>query len=217
MKYIILCGGIGKRCNNYSLPKPLNYINGKYMIEYVIENIPCDQIYIIYNLCLKEYNFEEIIINLFKTKKIIFSCVEYLTRGAVETAYIGTKDINDNINEPIVFIDNDNIHLFGNILNSVTENFIGYGKNYDKTNYSFIQINNNNVVNIEEKNKISDDYCCGVYGFNSLSLFRTYSKQLIEKNFKTNNEYYFSQIYKLMILNHPFLFLRKSRSIYLLL
>mgnify|MGYP003349396234 CR=1 FL=1 len=36
-KFIILCGGIGRRNNNYSLPKPLNYINGKHMIEYIIE------------------------------------------------------------------------------------------------------------------------------------------------------------------------------------
>ena len=25
MKYVLLCGGVGKRTNNYSLPKPLNY------------------------------------------------------------------------------------------------------------------------------------------------------------------------------------------------
>ena len=66
MKFIILCGGIGKRCNNYSLPKPLNYIQGRHMIEYIIENIPADEIYIIYNILLNEYNFCEIIINKFK-------------------------------------------------------------------------------------------------------------------------------------------------------
>ena len=48
MKYIILCGGIGKRCKQYSLPKPLNYINCKHMIQYVIESIPSNEIYNIY-------------------------------------------------------------------------------------------------------------------------------------------------------------------------
>ena len=52
MKFVILCGGIGKRCNNYSLPKPLNFIQGKHMIEYVIENIPSNEVYIIYNILL---------------------------------------------------------------------------------------------------------------------------------------------------------------------
>jgi capsule biosynthesis phosphatase len=212
MKYVLLCGGIGKRCNNYSLPKPLNYINGKYMIEYIIENIPSNEIYIIYNICLEQYNFEEIIINLFKKKTIHFYKVDYMTRGAVETAYVGMNAFyernainennnNDNhINESIVFIDNDNIHTFPE-LQSVNNNFIGYGKNYDKTNYSFITILNNRIINIEEKVKISDDYCCGMYGFKTISVFKTYAKQLIEQNFKTKNEFYFSQMYKLMLKN----------------
>ena len=203
MKYILLCGGIGKRCNNYSLPKPLNYINGKYMIEYIIENIPSNEIYIIYNICLKEYNFEEIIINLFKKKYIYFSTIDYLTRGAVETAYVGIKSFNlDNPNESIVFIDNDNIHSFHDRLKYINNNFIGYGKNYDKTNYSFITIQNNIITNIEEKIKISDDYCCGIYGFNNINTFQNYAKQLLEENFKTKNEFYFSQLYKLMLNNN---------------
>lgn len=201
MKYILLCGGIGKRCNNYSLPKPLNYINGKYMIEYIIENIPSNEIYIIYNICLKEYNLEEIVINLFKTKKMYFSPIDYLTRGAVETAYVGINKFNykEDEQEPIVFIDNDNIHSFPITIKNISNHFIGYGKNYDKTNYSFITIQNNNVTNIEEKIKISDDYCCGIYGFADVLSFRNYAKQLIEQNFKTKNEFYFSQMYKLMI------------------
>lgn len=72
MKYIILCGGIGKRNNNYSLPKPLNYIQGRHLIEYTIENIPCNSIYIIYNKELNNYNFKEIIINKFKSIKFFF-------------------------------------------------------------------------------------------------------------------------------------------------
>ena len=72
MKYIILCGGI-KTEKDYSLPTPLNYINGKYMIEYIIDNIPSNEIYIFYNIFLEEYNFEEIVLNLFKEKTIYFS------------------------------------------------------------------------------------------------------------------------------------------------
>lgn len=166
MKYILLCGGIGRRLNNYSLPKPLNYINGKHMIEYIIENIPSNIIYIVYNIYLKEYNFEEIIINLFKNKKIYFSCIDYLTRGPVETAYIGIKKFNFN-DESLLFIDNDSIHIFPELSN-INDNCICYSKNYDKTNYSFITIHNNKIINIEEKNKISDDYCCGMYGFKNI-------------------------------------------------
>jgi capsule biosynthesis phosphatase len=200
MKYIILCGGVGKRCNQYSLPKPLNYVAGKHMIEYVIESIPSDEIYIIYNAFLAEYHFEQVIINLFKERTIRFSKVDYLTRGAVESAYVGINGFHLG-DDSIVFLDNDNLHNLHN-LNAIQTSFIGYGKDYEKTNFSFIEISNGNVVNIEEKVKISDDYCCGIYGFKSARCFNEYAQQLLELNYKTKNEFYFSQLYKLLIANN---------------
>ena len=214
VNFVILCGGIGRRNNQYSLPKPLNYINGRHMIEYIIEKIPSSRIYIIYNTALAQYNFEEIIINCNKNKVFHFAEVEYLTRGAVETALIGINKfvMNDkqcfNGDESIAFIDNDNIHTITDC-SLFQGNFIGYSKNYDRTNYSFISIINDSIHNdslldsritaIEEKVKISDDYCCGIYGFANVETFLKYARKLIECNNKTKNEFYFSQIYKLMI------------------
>ncbi len=197
MKYIILCGGIGKRNNNYSLPKPLNYINGRHLIEYIIESIPSDEIYIIYNIALIQYNFVEIIINKFKNKKFYFSQVDFLTRGAVETAYIGIQKLNIN-GDNILFIDNDNYHEISNF-QKFENNFIGYGLDYSKTNFSFITIKDGIVTNIEEKNKISDNYCCGLYGFVNKEVFLKLAKEIIYTNNKTKNEFYFSQLYKLLI------------------
>ena len=198
MKFIILCGGIGKRCNNYSLPKPLNFIQGRHMIEYIIENIPSKEVYIIYNIFLNDYNFCEILINKFKNKQIYFSSVEYLTRGAVETAYVGIKQFNNLYDDNIVFIDNDNLHTFNEIPN-FDNDFIGYGIDYSNPNYSFIKIQDKNIINIEEKNKISDNYCCGFYGFKNQDSFKFYAKKILDKNYKTKNEFYFSQLYKLKI------------------
>lgn len=201
MKYIILCGGIGKRNNDYSLPKPLNYINGKHMIEYIIENINSNEIYIVYNIFLSEFNFCEILIQKFKEKQFYFSCIDFLTRGAVETAFIGIREFNFSNNDNLLFIDNDNLHTF-NEINNCNNNFICYSTNYDKTNFSFIQIENNRVVNIEEKNKISDYYCCGLYGFKNVDSFNFYANKIIMNNLKTKNEFYFSKLYKIMIENN---------------
>jgi capsule biosynthesis phosphatase len=199
MKYILLCGGIGKRNKNYSLPKPLNYINGKHMIEYTIENIPTQEIYIIYNIFLDKYNFKEIIINKFKQHKFHFSCVDYLTRGAVETAYIGMNNFHNLLSDNnIVFIDNDNLHSFSNFSVSFDNDFIGYSNNYDNNkNYSFITIGEKrNIIDIAEKQKISDNYCCGLYGFKNAESFLTSAKIMLYTNNKTKNEFYFSQLYK---------------------
>ena len=244
MKYIILCGGIGKRCSGYSLPKPLNYVNGKHMIEHVIQNIPSSEIYIIYNIYLDKYNFQEIIINKFKERTFHFSKVDYLTRGAVETAYVGIQSFDIRSDESIVFMDNDNMCTFsqefienppnssgdkvayrvsseeafsplpnftGLCSNNATfevsseeassplpkNDFIGYDIDYTKTNYSFIVIDKdtNHITDIAEKVKISDNYCCGVYGFASVVSFTVAAKEMLYKNSKTKNEFYFSQLY----------------------
>ena len=201
MKYIILCGGIGKRCNQYSLPKPLNMIQGRHMIEYIIDNIPSSEVYIIYNIFLNEYHFQETIVNKCKNKKIYFSQIDYLTRGAVESAYVGIQNMKHYLNpdENIVFIDNDNIHSFANEIPNFQNDFIGYSVDYKNPNYSFIQISNNKITNIEEKNKISEYYCCGFYGFTNYLHFLTNAKELLYYNNKTKNEFYFSQLYKQII------------------
>jgi len=202
MKYILLCGGIGKRCNQYSLPKPLNYINGKHLIEYIVESIPSAEIYIIYNSALDQYNFKEIVKNKFKDRRFSFSALDFLTRGAVETALVGIRmfewSVNSIATEPIVFIDNDNIHTFPD-LSKTTGHFICYGTDFVKQNYSFITIYDNRVIAIEEKVKISDYFCCGLYGFANVKEFISLANELIDRNMKTKQEFYFSQLYKLLI------------------
>ena len=197
MKYIILCGGIN---DSYSLPKPLNYIHGKYMIEYIIENIPSNDIYVFYNIFLEEYNFEEIVVNLFKEKNFHFSKIDYLTRGPVESALIGLKCLNINDNDPILFIDNDNVHNIPKI--NLSQNFIGYGINQNEDHYSYIQIEGGKITEIEEKKKISENYCCGIYGFKNAEIFITYAERVIQENLRIDNQFFFSQVYKLMIYDH---------------
>ena len=199
MNYILLCGGIGNRCSGYSLPKPLNYINGKHMVEYIIENIPSNNIYIIYNVFLDTYNFREIIINKFKTRTIHFARVDYLTRGALETAYIGIKQFDIPTSENIVFLDNDNIHSLAELTNQNTD-FIGYNiDTTDKTSFSFITMEGTTIINIEEKVKISNNYCCGIYGFKNKDSFLQDAFDIIKSNDKTKHEFYFSQLYKYKI------------------
>lgn len=203
MKYILLCGGIGSRYNNYSLPKPLNYIYGKHMIEFIVENIPANEIFIIYNVFLDEYNFKEIVKNKFKHKTFHFACIDYLTRGAVETAYVGIKQLSEHLyDDNIVFIDNDNLHCLDSINRPFESNFIGYGiDDSEKTNYSFIEVENDQIINVEEKKRISNKFCCGLYGFKDQKTFLQYSERVLDNNNKTNNEFYFSQLYKTMLLS----------------
>ena len=65
MKYILLCGGSGKRLTlDTGFPKPLNHVLGIQSLEYILEGIPSNDIYIIINKDLKEYNFDTIVEHL---------------------------------------------------------------------------------------------------------------------------------------------------------
>jgi len=205
MKYIILCGDIGNQNINYSLPKPLNLIQGKYMIEYVIESIPANEIFIIYNIFLDEYNFKELLINKYKFIKFNFSQVDYITRGDVETALIGInnfiKIIGDNDN--IIFIGNDNLHNFCKKIPIFENDFIGYNIDYSNKSHNynscFMRIENNQIAHIEENNKISNFYCCGLYGFKNINNFIKYALILFENSV---NKFTFSELYNLIIKNN---------------
>lgn len=196
MKVIILCGGNGTRLEDYSLPKPLNMIHGKPAIWYSLKNIPDEisELDFIVAPHLVKYNFEQIVINLFKNKKCIFHYLPYFTRGPIESAYIGSKSINSE--ESVVFLDNDVLYNFPQDFFKKKENaFIGYSKDSTGSeSYSFVKLNDyNNIVSIKEKMRISDLFCCGVYGFKNIEQFRNISLNILNK--EINCELYMSIIF----------------------
>jgi len=201
----ILCGGNGKRMNEYSFPKPLNMINGRPLIYYTLMRLPeeINELNFIVAPHLKKYNFSEIVINLFKKKKCNFYYLPYFTRGPIESAYLGIKDLN--LEGSILFIDNDNLYSFpSNFFIKYDKSFIGYciDDNNINSNYSFIEYNkdNNYLINIKEKIKISNNYCCGIYGFKDLNSFKEIAFKILtnenENNFK---EYYMSILYEYLL------------------
>jgi capsule biosynthesis phosphatase len=195
----ILCGGNGNRMNEYSFPKPLNMINGKPLIYYTLQGLPEEikELNFIVAPHLVKYNFSEIIINIFPKKKCNFHYLPYFTRGPIESAYLGIKDLN--LKGSIVFLDNDNIYSFpSNFYNKYETAFIGYNINNSNSEaFSFIKINNDNnyIWNIKEKIRISSFVCCGIYGFKDLNQFKEKAYEVLndDNNFK---EYYMSIIYE---------------------
>jgi NDP-sugar pyrophosphorylase family protein len=92
MNIVIPIGGIGQRFKDegYLLPKPLINVLGKPMIYRVIDNLNLcedDNVYIIYNNQLKEYNFEDLIKFYFPNKNIYFISLDFLTKGACRNSF----------------------------------------------------------------------------------------------------------------------------------
>jgi len=201
MIVVVLCGGIGSRMEDYSYPKPLNMIYGKPSISYCLQNLPSSiqTIHFIVAPHLVKYNFAEIVTNEFKTRTCIFHFLPYFTRGSIESAFLGTVDI-DSVNENIVFLDNDVLYNFPDTLFEEKQTpFIGYA--VDKTNntkYSYVKIDESSyLTEFKEKIRISDLFCCGVYGFQNLLQFRTYADSRLHST--TNSELYMSLLFQDMM------------------
>jgi hypothetical protein len=199
MKVIILCGGNGTRMNDYSFPKPLNMIHGKPSISYCLQYLPdfIDELHFIIAPHLYDYHIEEILTNQFKMKKCNFHRLPYFTRGPIESAWIGIKGL-DWKDEPIVFLDNDVLYHFpDDVFTHHDSAFLGYSTDMTGSSaYSFISINNDSVIEIKEKKRISDYFCCGVYGFASLEQFKLYAEPFIHHYEK---ELYLSLLFDKMI------------------
>ena len=211
MNIFILCAGRGKRFESI-MPKPLNLIHGKPMIYHTIKSLNLDKVnsynlYIIYNKKLDSCNFKEVLINLFPKITFKFILIDYFTRGASESAYIGIKQVYLELNDNnILFIDNDTIYpeeTYELLNNNYNSNFIFTNFNNDKEPiYSYIQVDKDNyITNIAEKEKISDLICIGCYGFKNKDEFINNFKIILESNSKTNNEFYMSLMYEFLIKN----------------
>jgi capsule biosynthesis phosphatase len=224
---IVLAGGLGVRMAQGTFPKPLTPILGKPMISFALGQIAhaLDEILFIYGAHLRAFNFEETVLNCFKKSRCRFVCVDFNTRGPVDTALAGlftpggaAADISDD--EPLVFVDNDNVYpaQLAGALRSGTA-FLGY--DVDKTGSSafcFLKLSTTGegeggsavdgtvsptptpvVTAIVEKQRVSDTYGTGVYAFASKAQFVHWARHTLQHGPRAKGEVYMSGVFANMI------------------
>ena len=206
MYIIIPLGGLGTRFKKfgYNNPKPLVNVFGKPIIFWLLDNLnlTCvDKILIPYNKELQKYNFEENIINKYPKYKFKFLELESDTRGATETILKMLDTLSLEMNDcPILSLDGDNFYNCDIITQWNGENKIFTFEDYNTESiYSYIKFENEKIIDIIEKVKISDFACCGSYGFNSWKNLKYYCNYIIDNNNLQKGEFYVSNIIKQMI------------------
>jgi capsule biosynthesis phosphatase len=203
MKLIILCGGAGSRLEDYSLPKPLNMIYGQPAISYTLENLPpvVTDLYFVVSAHLEKYNFRTIVTNLFKTRRCHFLPLSYFTRGPIESAFVGTSGLVCD-GEPVIFLDNDILYHFpADFFSGPKPNaFLGYSVDTTgSTAYSFLTLTDSHQVQaIKEKQRISHNFCVGVYGFATLTQFREIALRFLERG-SSSGELYMSLLFDTLL------------------
>ena len=205
MNIIIPIGGVGQRFKDegYDLPKPLISVLGKPMIYHVINSLQLestDTVYIVYHNHLKEFNFETLIKFYFRNVNIKFVSLDYLTKGAAETVLRGLETFTeDKLNDNVLLLDCDTFYsddIIGKYKSQPNKNTIFYFNSTDpKPIYSYITLEDNKVIDIKEKIKISDNANTGAYGFESGAELKQYCNKILG----LDKEVYISCVYEEML------------------
>jgi len=225
MKIIIPMGGKGTRFNSYLPPKPLIEIDGKPMIEHVINYLPKNSEFIF--LCDKEHikntNISEILKRIAPNCKIVSISNEDF-KGPAHACIAAFDYINEDDEIIVNYCDFIQIWDAEEFLIRLREikphgaiiSFRGFHpSSLGDTYYAYLRVNQDNFIEeVREKQSFSEDRkkdfaSTGTYYFSSGSLFKKYTNELIsDENNKVNGEYYTTILYNLMIrdnlkvLNH---------------
>mgnify|MGYP002639702565 FL=1 len=207
MKVLIPMAGRGKRFEDagYSFPKPIIEVNGKPMIQIIIENLNfSDQhIFITRKEHMEKYSIKEMLNLIRKNSEIL--TVNEITEGAACTVLLAKELINND--EELIIANSDQWVNWNN------QHFLSYlrEKNADggivtfiatHPKWSFVKTDENGLVTeVAEKKPISNIATVGIYYFKKGSDFVKAAEQMIGKNIRTNNEFYVAPVFNEMIVN----------------
>jgi len=197
-------GGTRFKQAGYELPKPLIDVNGKPMIQWVVENLNVDAnfIFIVQKEHYEKYNLKTILNLIVPNCKIVIT--NGLTEGAACSALLAKEYIDNNKHLLIAnsdqFIDDFSISNF--IYSAVSKKADASILTFEKHNdpkWSYAQVENGYVVKVAEKKPISNLATVGMYFWNKGTDFVKYAEQMIANNDRTNNEFYVVPSFNWMI------------------
>ena len=205
MILVLPCAGKSSRFPGVRPKFLLTHPAGDVMLLKSIELIDMKDITSIFIISLREYedtyHFKDAIVSELKRrypdKMINVELLAEPTRNQPETIYQGLlhRYLTD---EPLLIKDCDNQFMLklDKNFNSVAVGNLHDYKYINPTNKSYIEVGNNDqVVNIVEKQVVSPYFCAGAYYFKSVIQFKKYYKQLQHED----NLYISHIIYKMIL------------------
>lgn len=201
LNIIIPCAGAGSRFEKvgYTKPKPLIDVNGKPMIQVVVENLGtrANYIYLVQKKFAEEF---KCIVNAITPGRCTVIELDGLTEGAVCTILKAKEYINNE--HPMMIVNSDQYldwdpKEFMNQMISDPSLDAGISTFIDtQPKWSFAQIDEDGLVTrVAEKDPISNLATTGVYYWKHGSDFVKYSEQMIDKNVRVNGEFYVCPVF----------------------
>jgi HAD superfamily hydrolase (TIGR01509 family) len=201
LNVLIPMAGAGSRFEKagYTFPKPLIDVDGKPMIQVVVDNLNIDAnyIYVVQKTHRAKYNLDTLL-NLITPSCTIVE-VEQVTEGAACTALLAKDHINNEA--PLFFANSDqfvewdsNEFMYKMSETQADGGIVTFKAIHPK--WSFAKVNEDGLVTeVAEKNPISDNATVGYYFWKHGSDFVKYAEEMISENIRVNNEFYVCPVF----------------------
>jgi len=201
LNVLIPMAGAGKRFQaaGYTFPKPLIDVLGKPMIQLVVENLGLEGkfIFIVQQEHYDQYNLKQML-NLIRPGCEVV-CTQGLTEGAACTTLLA-KHLIDSDHHLLIansdqFIDWDSSEfMYSMCASDIDGGILTFNATHPK--WSYVKLDDNGFVcQVAEKIPISNIANVGIYYWNKGSDYVKYAEQMIEKDVRTNNEFYVAPVY----------------------
>jgi hypothetical protein len=206
MNVLIPMAGLGSRFSNEGFMniKPLIPLNGKTFIEWSIDSVDFKNIQTSFIFIILEEHRDKLYDHLKKIKPdCVILSVPRLTNGAVETALVAKEYINNDT--PLIITNSDQIFEWDK------DKYIEYLRtsgtdadvvvvNEDTNKFSYIELDENHFgLRLAEKEVISNNALAGIHYWKKGKYFVDSGMELIHRDIRSNNEYYVSLSYNLLI------------------
>lgn len=201
MKVLIPMAGEGSRFQKagYSFPKPLIEVNGKPMIQLVVENLNIDaqHIFVVRKEHEERYNIKHLLQLISPGCEIILT--DGLTDGAACTTLLAKEFINND--EALLYANSDqflewdsNEFMYSMMADSIDGGMLTFEATHPK--WSFAKLGPDGYVSeVAEKKPISNIATTGIYYWKHGSDYIKYAEQMIENNIRVNNEFYVCPVF----------------------
>jgi dTDP-glucose pyrophosphorylase len=201
MNVVIPMAGHGSRFAQagYTFPKPLIEVNGKPMIQVVVENLNIEAHYI---FIVQEEHYIKYQL-YYMLRMIAPQCtivlVQGVTEGAACTTLLAKEYINNN--DPLLIANSDqyvewnsNECLYAFTADGIDAGILTFKSVHPKWSYARLG-EDGFVAEVAEKQPISDLATVGIYYWKRGSDYVKYAEQMIQKNIRTNNEFYVCPVF----------------------
>lgn len=201
MNVLIPMAGAGSRFEKagYTFPKPLIEVNGKPMIQAVVENLNIDarHIFIVQKSHCEKYNLKNMLNVIAPNCKVVE--VDGVTQGAACTTLLAKEFINND--EPLLMANSDqyvewdsNEFMYSMTGDTIDAGILTFESTHPK--WSFVKLNKNGFVEqVAEKNPISNRATVGIYYWTKGSDYVKYAEQMISKDIRHNGEFYVCPVF----------------------